>query len=125
MRGQDATRCAGHSRHGFKLGGLRDHPGKIAEPGREPHGSVSHRALEHRLHLAQLLGRRLARIRTHHAEPNTAVPRKMRDVERQALALEMGAELGDLSPLPVEFALGEHLAGFIERAQPLGPDRCG
>ena len=123
MRGQHAAGRRGHARERGQLGRLRDHPGKIAEPARQSDRAVSHRALDHRLHRAQLLRRRLARVGAHHAQPNTAMPRQMRDVERESLPLQIRGEARHVVPFPIELALGAQPARLIEHPLPLAHHR--
>ncbi len=96
-----ATRASAANSAGFAI-----IPGKISEPARQPDRAIGHRALDHRLHRAQLIRRRIARVRAHHAQANTAMPRQMRDVEREPLALQMRSEARHVVPFPVEFPLG-------------------
>src|SRR6266851_3891244 len=103
MRSQDAARGGRDSRECDQLCRLRDHPGKISETGRKPDRAVGHRLLYHRLHLADLRSGGLARIGAHHAKPDTAMTREMRDVEREALTPQESCEARHSVPSPVEF----------------------
>jgi hypothetical protein len=123
MRGQHTARRTGDPRHRGQFGGLRDHAGKVAEPGREPDCAVGHRTLQHRLHLGELLRRRLARIRAHHGEPDTAVAGQLRDVHRESLPAQMRPQSRDVVPAPVELPLRQHLPRLIQHPRALGTNR--
>ena len=51
------------------------------------------------------------------------MPRQMRDVERESLALQMRGEAGNVVPFPVELPLGAQAARFVEHPLPLAHHR--
>ena len=115
-----ATSASAPSSAGFAI-----MPGKYPRPHETPTApSLIARSSIARISLS-CSGGGLAGIGAHHRQPDAAVAREMRDVHREALALQMRAELRDLAPLPLERSFRKHLRRGIEHRGLVRPDWRG